>query len=42
MSECVDYQAYDKYLLLTLSVCFFNREDGVGINEGRAVGGGWN
>jgi hypothetical protein len=42
MSECVDYQAYGKYLLLTLSVCFFNREDGVGINEGRAVGGGWN
>ena len=41
MGECVDYQAYDKYLLLTLSADF-NREDGVGINEGRAVGGGWN
>ena len=45
MSECIDYQAYKKHLLLTLSIDF-NREDlicqGVGIREGgRSCGVTW-
>ena len=46
MSEYIDYQAYKKHLLLTLSIDFI-REDGiyqgVGIREGAGLSGrrGW-